>query len=353
MERKETNRAKQLSIDKEFQKGVKIIDVDTAIADYMSRVIIPDLEENGNLVKVPLIYGNAERWKTARKDGYLRDARGRIQIPLVMFKRNSIEKNESLPHFREVITMPFAKKYSSKNRYDKFSIMNNAKPTYEFYNITIPAYVTVTYETIIWTSFTEHMNTIVEAFQNESEKYWGNVDGFKFVSKIDSFETSQEMAGGTERVIRTTFTTRVSAYLLPETFNEKPTMQKSFSAKRVVFGLETDLTGDLFTGATLYNEYSNVIDFVAVRGSQMAEFVNTTTVKLTNVKKPLLPSELIGVFNTDEWFKVYINGDFISNSFYTYSYNGATKEIIFSFTNLNFALDALDEISITGKFEEL
>ena len=114
MERKETNRAKQLSIDKEFQKGVKIIDVDTAIADYMSKVIIPDLEENGNLVKVPLIYGNAERWKTARKDGYLRDARGRIQIPLVMFKRNSIEKNESLPHFREVITMPFAKKYSAK-----------------------------------------------------------------------------------------------------------------------------------------------------------------------------------------------------------------------------------------------
>jgi hypothetical protein len=231
--------------------------------------------------------------------------------------------------------------------------MNNAKPTYEFYNITIPAYVTVTYETIIWTSFTEHMNTIVEAFQNESEKYWGNIDGFKFLSKIDSFETSQEVAGNTERLIRTTFTTRVNAYLLPETFNEKPTIQKSFSAKRVVFGLETDLTGDLFTGATLYNEYSNVIDFVAVRGSQIAEFVNVTTAKLTNVKKPLLPSELVSVFNTDEWFKVYINGDFISNSFYTYSYNGATKEIIFSFNNLSFNLDALDEISITGKFEEL
>ena len=45
MERKETNRAKQLSIDKEFKKGVSILDVDSAIAHYMSNVIVPDLKE--------------------------------------------------------------------------------------------------------------------------------------------------------------------------------------------------------------------------------------------------------------------------------------------------------------------
>ena len=353
MERKETNRAKQLSIGKEFQKGVKIIDVDTAIADYMSKVIIPDLEEHGNLVKVPLIYGNAERWKTARKDGYLRDKRGRLQIPLVMFKRNTIEKNESLPHFREVITMPFAKKYSSKNRYDKFSIMNNAKPTYEFYNITIPAYVTVTYEAMIWTSFTEHMNKIIECFQNETEKYWGNVDGFKFLSKIDSFDTAQEMAEGSERVIRTTFNVSVSAYLLPDTFNEKPTIQKSFSAKRVVFGIETDLSGDLFTGANAYNEYSYLIDFVAIRGSQQAEFINATTVKLTNVYKPILPPELDGSFDVLNWFRIYINGEFKTPNYYSYTFNAATNEITFNFINLGFPLDNNDEIMITGKFREI
>jgi hypothetical protein len=92
---------------------------------------------------------------------------------------------------------------------------------------------------------------------------------------------------------------------------------------------------------------------VAVRGSQMAEFVNTTTVKLTNVKKPILPSELISVFDTDNWFKIYINGDFISPSFYTYSYNGATNEIIFSFTNLTFDIAIDDEVAITGKFQEI
>jgi hypothetical protein len=353
MERKETNRAKQLSIDKEFQKGVKIIDVDSAIAEYMSKVIIPDLEENGDLLKVPLIYGNAERWTNARQQGYLRDQRGRIQIPLIMFKRNSIEKDESLPHFREVITRPFAKKYSQKNRYDRFSIMTGVKPTYEFYNIAIPAYVTVVYEVVIWTSFTEHMNKIIEQFQNESEKYWGNVDGFKFRSVINSFETTQEVSGGSERIIRTTFNINVSAYLLPDQVNEKPTVNKSFSTKRVVFGVETDLSGDLFTGANLYNEYADVINFVAIRGSQMAAYVSPTSAKLINVRKPLLPSELIGVFDTDNWFRIYINGDFISPSFYTYSFSGGTNEIIFNFVNLNFSLDANDEIAITGKFQEL
>jgi hypothetical protein len=84
----------------------------------------------------------------------------------------------------------------------------------------------------------------------------------------------------------------------------------------------------------------------------MATFVNSTTVKLINVKKPLLPSELIGVFDTDNWFRVYINGEFISPTYYTYSYNGVTKEIIFSFS-LTYSLESNDEIAITGKFQEI
>jgi hypothetical protein len=144
----------------------------------------------------------------------------------------------------------------------------------------------------------------------------------------------------------------VNAYLLPERFNKVPTVKKEYSKKRIVFGVETDLSGNLFNNPSVYNEYAQVIDFVAIRGSQMATFVNANTVKLTNVKKPLLPSELVGVFDTDNWFRVYINGEFISPTYYTYTYNGTTKEIIFTFS-LTYPLDANDEIAITGKFEEL
>ena len=50
--------------------------------------------------------------------------------------------------------------------------------------------------------------------------------------------------------------------------------------------------------------------------------------------------------------EVYINGEFISPTYYTYSYNGVTKEIIFVFT-LTYSLDSNDEIAITGKFQEI
>jgi hypothetical protein len=352
MEKKYTNRANQIPIEPQYVKGVNLIDIDTTIAEYMSDIIIPTVEENGNSVKVPLIYGNAERWKNARKDGYLRDGRGKIQIPLIMFKRNSIERDSSVQFFKEALSIPSFQKYSAKNRYEKFSLQVGARPVYELYNVRVPSYVTVTYEVMIWTSFTEHMNKIVEAYQYATDRYWGKDDGYKFRVRVDSFDTQQEVGEGTERIIRTTFTMVVNAYLLPETFNEIPTVEKSFSKKRIVFGVETDVSGDLFSNPLLYNEYAQVIDFIAVRGSQMAEFVNATTAKLTNVKLPILPVELRNSFDVENWFQVYINGAFESPSAYTYIYNGNTQEIIFTFT-IAFELDENDEIAITGKFIEL
>jgi hypothetical protein len=273
MIKKDTNRANQIPIEPQYIKGVNLIDIDTTIADYMSNTIIPTVEENGNVVNVPLIYGNAERWKNARKDGFLRDGRGKVQIPLIMFKRNSIERDSSIQHFKEALSIPSYQKYSAKNRYEKFSLQVGAKPVYEVYNVRVPSYVTVTYEVMIWTSFTEHMNKIVEAFQYATDRYWGKEDGFRFRVRVDSFDTQQEVGEGTERIIRTTFTMVVNAYLLPETFDKIPTVEKVFSKKRVIFSTETDLNGDLFSNPLLYNEYAQIIDFIAIRGSQMATFV--------------------------------------------------------------------------------
>lgn len=351
---RETNRANQIPIEKEVQRSVNLIDIDTTIAEYMSEVIIPEVVENGNSVKVPLIYGNAERWEGARKNGYLRDQRGRIQIPLVMFKRNSIARDESIVKFKDGVRMQSIQKYSQKNRYERFSLQNNTGPVYEKYEVAMPSYVTVTYEVMIWTSFTEHMNHIVEAFQYATDRYWGKEDGYKFRVRIDNFDNQQEVGEGTERVIRTSFTMSVNAYLLPAEHANKPTVKKSFTAKKIVIGLETDLTGDVLgMSPSLYNEYAQVIDFIAIRGSQTAVFVNENTVKLVNVKKPLLPSELVGSFDIVNWFRIYINGDFISPSSYTYSYDGSVNEITFTFTGLSYVLETNDEIVITGKFQEL
>lgn len=240
MEKFETNRAKQLSIEQEYQKGINLLDIDTTIADYMKSKIIPDLKEKNEVVKVPLIYGNAERWNTARKNGYLLDSRGKIQIPLIMFNRTGVDTNDNLIQLKDMNTISTYRKYSEKNKYDRFSLMQKqAVPVYEEYKISVPSYVTVNYEVIAWTSFTEHMNIIVEAYQYASNRYWGNESGYKFKTTIGSFDTSQELSESSERILRTNFSLSVNAYLLPETFDEKPTVSKSFTTKRLVITSET------------------------------------------------------------------------------------------------------------------
>jgi len=129
--------------------------------------------------------------------------------------------------------------------------------------------------------------------------------------------------------------------------------------------MEFDMTGGTGTQSAttqrLYNEYSDIIDFMSIRGSQQSTFVDSETTKLTNVKLPKLPPELEGTFNQDDWFRVYINGVFISPAKYTYTYDYVTNEITFimntssptSPTSLGYTLESTDEIGVTGKFIEL
>jgi hypothetical protein len=145
----------------------------------------------------------------------------------------------------------------------------------------------------------------------------------------------------------------VNAYLLPDKYANAPVTRKSLSPKRIIVGTETDLDGNLFTNASLYNEYQNVIDFVGIRGSQMAMYVSGTSVKLTNVKLPILPQELVGSFDANNWFRVYINGVYYTYEYYEYTYDATNKEILFTFINLPFQIQPSWEVAITGKFIQL
>lgn len=364
------NRAEQVKRESDDKgRGVNLYDVDLAIAEHMIDTVVPTVEVFREKVKVPVIYGNPERWKAVQKDGYLRDRKGQIQIPLIMFKRNSIARDDSMPSsMNRNIFYPTVTKFSKKHKYDRFSAMTGTQRPVEQYNITMPDYVTVTYEVMIWTDFTEHMNKIVEAFQYATDEYWGDKSGFKFRVRIDSFDNTTEVGEGSQRIVRTTFTMAVNAYLLPQKFDNELTHKKSFSPKKLVWGLETDLTGLDGGNVTnsqvtkkLYNEYSDIIDFMAIRGSQEAEFIDSQTIKLTNVELPKLPPELSGIFDVSEWFRVYINGVFIASTKYTYSTNYTTNEITFVFntsspttlTQLGYVLESTDEFGITGKFIEL
>ena len=243
---KTKGRASEITTPEEFQLGIELKDIDQVINDYMIDVIVPKLEGDGEVIDVPLIYGNAERWKSIQKDGYFRDNRGQIQIPIIVFKRNSVDRDDSIRFFSRELSYPTFKKYSEKNRYDRFSALNNVQPTYEQYNVTMPEYVTLTYDVSMWTNYTEHMNTLVEAYRYASDTYWGDKDKFKFRTFIESFSTEQTTASGTERVIRTDFSLEVKGYIIPKKFNNRPTTKKGYSVKEVKVTQEVDLTNKSF-----------------------------------------------------------------------------------------------------------
>ena len=82
----------------EIGKGVKLYDVDLAIAEHMIDTVVPTVEVFREKAKIPVLYGNPERWNSVQKNGYLRDKKGQLQIPLIMFKRNSIARDDSMPN---------------------------------------------------------------------------------------------------------------------------------------------------------------------------------------------------------------------------------------------------------------
>ena len=367
------NRADEIALPKGEQFSVSLYDVDLAIMEYMRDVVLPELDENGNKIKVPVVYGNPERWKSARKDGVLRDVRGKIQLPLLMYKRNSIERDAASNSMNRYLSYPTYQKYNTKQKYDKFSLMNGVQPNAQNYNITMPDYVSITYEVMVWTNFTEHMNKIVESFQYATDEYWGDKDKFKFRTRIDSFDNQSEVGQGSERIIRTTFNMVTNAYLLPEQFNKKKTNDLSFGPKKVIIGMETDLTGGSGNGITtpkLINEYSDIIDYLALRGSSSGSFLDDDTFKVSNVEVPQIPPYLVDSFDLDKRFSIYINGVKISSQKWSTEVDGSDllinfntgslavsgsypSDLVTTATDLGYILENTDEFGITGKFIEL
>ena len=112
--------------------SIGLQDHDEAILYYFDNVIKPSVIINGNRTSVPIIYGSPERWKSVQKDGYFRDKNGKLQVPLIMFKRDSVEKRRDLGNKLDAnnpqLFYTFQERYTSRNRYDNFSVLQGRNP---------------------------------------------------------------------------------------------------------------------------------------------------------------------------------------------------------------------------------
>jgi hypothetical protein len=222
----EINRAEQISVKDDTQNktiSIGLKDIDSSILYYLENVIRPTVTQNDRQISVPIIYGSPERWKSMQADGFYRDKNGKTMVPLVMFKRDSFTKNNTLGNKldgnRVQNVQYFETQYSKRNVYDNFGVLRNQLPQKEYILGIIPDYIDVTYSLSIFTDYVDQANEITEAIEFAARSYWGDPERFMFRANIDTFNTPVLLENGSDRANRTTMNVLVNGYIIPKGIN--------------------------------------------------------------------------------------------------------------------------------------
>ena len=251
----ENNRGRQVSRlgDKTKSVSVGLMDMDSAIFYYFENVIKPYIEENGEQVKVPIIYANPERWAALQKQGVIRDQKRKVMAPVIAFRRTGFQKDTTIPVDKidpmdPKLHLHYESQYTRENRYDKLTALRGLTPKKEIFSVAVPDYVELSYDFIVWTNFTDHMNHIVEKINWSEGSYWGDPGKFRFRTKIDSYTDASEYEG-TTRKIKTSFSLTLNGYLLPDEY--PPTAvntEKFITPKQIVLNDSTDVNISAIAG---------------------------------------------------------------------------------------------------------
>ena len=229
--------------------SVGLLDVDTAILKYLQDNITPVVTQDNKQIKVPVIYGNPERWKGVQRDGMLRDKNGKLQLPIIMIRRTTMKKNNINNPTNKYQNYLFRTSWNQRKIYDKFAALNGITPSEMFQTVTIPDYYDISYEAMIWTEYMAQMNHIIENISFESDEYWGERNKYKFVTSVSQFDQINEVPVNNDRIVRSRFDLSVKAYILPtSTLNKEgrraATTRIQYGPKKVVFASEI-VTGSL------------------------------------------------------------------------------------------------------------
>lgn len=217
-------------------------DIDEALGYYFKEVLNPTVIENDEIKNVPVMYGSPERWKSLDADGLFRDEKSKLILPLIMYRRTSMAKNPNLifPRLQDQLYFVTKQRFDVKNKYDSFNLLNpkNPKDTDRYLMTAIPNFLVITYEGLIWTSYLEQINKIIEKVIYNEGTYWGDPNKFKFRTEIESIDNDMEISSDRERSVRARFSMTLYGYVLPEEFDYRKTSKIGISPKKVIFNSE-------------------------------------------------------------------------------------------------------------------
>ena len=235
------DKSKQISRRNDDVKNVSvgIYDIDLAFKSFLETDVKPIIEENGKFIPVPVMYANAEKWSSAQRDGFLKDNNGKVQTPLISFKRNALDVNTEISKLKVRTDLDssqaFVKTYSKENRYDAFSQLTDQQPVTERYIVDRPDYVNLTYDVIIWCDFMEDLNKLVEQIIYFQGGTFG--ERYKFQIKGESYSFDTTNGVGEERIVKANVSLTAKAYIVPEQTGLKINTSKAFGSSKVVWKL--------------------------------------------------------------------------------------------------------------------
>lgn len=243
----ENNRARHIAGTNHKQSSLEVglYDMDSAIKFYFDNKIMPRVfTKSGAPMKVPVVYGSPERWKSTQKSSFYRDKDGKVQIPLIMYKRSGLTRqpgmSSKIDPDKPLIDY-VENKYSKENIYDSFSRTYGTSRMKEFSKLVVPDFVTLTYDCIIWTDYLQEMNKIMEAVTYAAGAYWGDTNKFTFKSKVASFNNTTEVEMGNDRIIRSSFNIELDGYIIADNIQKAMAMgsKTTFGPSTIQIGLET------------------------------------------------------------------------------------------------------------------
>lgn len=227
----------QNSRDHDDRQNLKIgiRDIDEAVLYYFKEVIRPTVNVEGSTFEVPVVYATPEKWQAVQDEGFYRDKQGKRQLPVIIFKRDSLSKvrnvTTKLDANRPNNFYITSQRYTQRNRYSRFDKLQTRIPEKEFVITVVPDYVKLTYSCKILTDYIDQMNGIVEAIEFASDSYWGDKEKFQFQSFIDTFKTEVSANDGEDRLVTTSFELKLNGYIVPEQVNSGPYVNALFRNK--------------------------------------------------------------------------------------------------------------------------
>lgn len=369
--RRDDDNLKELSIG--------LFDIDYTIKWYFDNVIKPEVDNFGTSLAVPVMYGAPEKWKNVQADGYLRDMAGKIQSPLISYRRSNIVKNKTLgskvdANFPQLYYTQEIK-YGQQNKYDQFGILTNSKPIKSYVTTVIPEFVDITYDVIIWTDFVEHMNSIVESILYTEGSFWGEPDKFRFRTKIDNFTNTTDLLQDQDRIVRTSFSITMFGYIIPNVLAKnlsKKQSSKAFDTRQLTMETTPDADPTVFQqtdvitsgpGASMTQPTTTASpnpNTLSAANPLLLSYLNTNIAKLaTSISVPdtayftaAFLSAPFGLPSTSVInFMFFVNGQYVEPlAILSFTESSGICTLVLDTGQLGFTLIPADEVVAIGKF---